>query len=121
MGRSRTGNQFGLQQFPTSLIGPGSLMANMSNMIQQGNHNSKILYTVKPIVSHHSKRRPKVGFQDQLSLYAGQKYCRMLQGEHTAILWTFIKLLFVYKNFVLSIGEWLLRTGFTVGPNKQTF
>ena len=23
-------------------------------------------------------RRPKIGFQDQLSLNAGQKYCRML-------------------------------------------
>ena len=29
--------------------------------------------------------RPKIGFQDQLSLNAGQKYCRMLQGEHSAI------------------------------------
>ena len=25
------------------------------------------------------KRRPKIGFQDRLSLYAGHKYCRMLQ------------------------------------------
>ena len=39
----------------------------------------------------HSKRR-KIGFQDQLSLNAGQKYCRMLQGEHSAKLSTFIKL-----------------------------
>ena len=31
-------------------------------------------------------KRPKMGFQDQLSLNAGQKYCRMLQGEHSAIL-----------------------------------
>ena len=30
------------------------------------------------------------GFQDQLSLNASQKYCRMLQGEHSAILSTFI-------------------------------
>ena len=41
-------------------------------------------------------------FQDQLSLNAGQKYCRMLQGEHSAILSTFIKLPFVIKTFVLS-------------------
>ena len=39
----------------------------------------------------------------QLSLNAGQKYCRMLQGEHSAILLTFIKLPFVIKIFVLSI------------------
>ena len=32
----------------------------------------------------------KNGFQDQLLLNAGQKYCRMLQGEHSAILSTFI-------------------------------
>ena len=38
----------------------------------------------------------------------------MLQGEHSAILLTFIKLPFVIKVFVLSIFEWLLKTGFTV-------
>ena len=27
----------------------------------------------------HSQKRPKFGFQDQLSLNTGQKYCRMLQ------------------------------------------
>ena len=35
--------------------------------------------TVKPVLSGHSKRRPKFGFQNRLSLNAGQKYCRMLQ------------------------------------------
>ena len=38
----------------------------------------------------------------------------MLQGEHSAILSTFIKLSFVIKNLVLSIFEWPLETGFTV-------
>ena len=47
--------------------------------------------------------RPKIGFQDQVWLNAGQKYCRMLQGEHYAILLTFINLPFVIKIFVLSI------------------
>ena len=37
----------------------------------------------------------------------------MFQGEHSAILSTFIKLHFVIKIFVLSIFEWLLKTGFT--------
>ena len=59
-------------------------------------------------------KRPKIGFQDQLSLNAGQKYCRMLQGEHSAILLTFIKLPFVIKIFVLSIFEWPFYIGFTV-------
>ena len=51
-------------------------------------------------------KRPKIGLQVQLSLNVGQKYCRMLQGEHSAILLTLIKLPFVIKIFVGSIFEW---------------
>ena len=65
-------------------------------------------YLKRPI-----KKKTSIGFQ-YLSLNAGQKYCRMLQGEHSAILLTFIKLPFVIKVFVLSIFEWPLKTGFTV-------
>ena len=67
----------------------------------------------KTCVKGPLSKRLKVGFQDQLSLNAGQKYCRMLQGEHSAILSTFIKLPIVIKIFVLSIFEWLFYTGFT--------
>ena len=49
------------------------------------------------------KKKTKIGYQDRLSLNAGQKYFRMLQGEHSAILSTFIKLPFVINIFVLSI------------------
>ena len=48
-----------------------------------------------------------MGFHDLLSLNACQKYCRMLQREHSAILLTFIKQPVVIKTFVLSIFEWL--------------
>ena len=48
------------------------------------------------------KKKTKIDFQDQLSLNADHKHCRMLQGEHSAILLTFIKLPFAIK------------TGFTV-------
>ena len=68
----------------------------------------------KPILSSHSKRRPRIVFQEQLLLNAGQKYCRMLHGEHYTILLTFFKLAFVFKIFVLSIFEWPFKTGFTV-------
>ena len=68
----------------------------------------------KTCVKQPLSKRPKIGFQDQLSLNAGQKYCRMLQGEHSAILLTFIKLPFVIKIFVLSIFEWPFYTSFTV-------
>ena len=53
-------------------------------------------------------------FQDQLSLNAGQKYCRMLQREHSAILSAIVKLPFVIETYVLSIFEWQFYTGFTV-------
>ena len=59
-------------------------------------------------------KRPKMGFQDQLSLNVGQKYCRMLQGEHSAILSTCNELPHSFKTFVLSIFERPLKTGFTV-------
>ena len=55
---------------------------------------------------HSEKDRKYVTIQDQLSINAGQKYRRMLQREHSAILSTFIKLPFVIKIFVLSIFEW---------------
>ena len=66
----------------------------------------------KTCVKRPLSKRPKIGFQDQLSLNAGQKYCTMLQ--HSAILSTFIKLPFVIKIFVLSIFEWSYYTVFTV-------
>ena len=52
------------------------------------------------------QKKTKIGFQDQLSLNAGQTYCRMLQGEHSAILSTFIKL-----QFVIKIGFCLFLNG----------
>ena len=60
------------------------------------------------------KKRPRIGFQDRLSLNAGEKYCRMLQGEHFAILSTFIKLPFVIKIFVLSIFELPIKVCFSI-------
>ena len=68
----------------------------------------------KTSVEQPLSNRLKIGFQDQLSLNAGQKYCRMLLGEHSAILFTFIKLPFVIKIFVSFIFEWQFYTGFTV-------
>ena len=68
----------------------------------------------KTCLKHPLSKRQKIGFKDQLSLNAGQKYCRMLPGEHSAILSTFIKVPFVIKIFVLSIFVWPLKTGFTV-------
>ena len=78
-----------------------------------------MLHTIFKVYSKTCLKRPlskktKLVFQDQLSLNAGQKYCRKLKGEHSAILLIFIKLPFVFKTFVLSFFEWPLKTGFTV-------
>ena len=43
-------------------------------------------------------KKTKNCFRDKLSLNAGQKYCRMLQGEHSAILLTFIKLALSFRS-----------------------
>ena len=68
----------------------------------------------KTCVKRPLSKRQKIGFQDQISLNAGQKYCRMLHRKHSAILSTFIKLKFVIKPFLLFIFEWPFYTGFTV-------
>ena len=48
--------------------------------------------TVKPVLRGHSKRRPKIGFQDRLSLNAGHNVVLM-----QVILSTFIKLPFALR------------------------
>ena len=53
----------------------------------------------KTCVKWPLSKRPQIGFQDQLLLNAGQKYCIMLKGEHSAILLTFINLPFVINIF----------------------
>ena len=66
-------------------------------------------YVIRPL-----SKDTKLGFHDQLSLNAGQKYCRMIKEEQSAILLAFIKLPFANKIFVLSIYEWPFYNGFTV-------
>ena len=68
----------------------------------------------KTCVKQPLSKRPQNGFQDELLLNAGQKYCRMLQREHSAILSTFIKLPFV--TFVIKIFFFCL---FLSGPFTQ--
>ena len=69
----------------------------MDNRVKVKNKNLYKMVTLK--------KTKKKDFQDQLSFNAGQKYCKMLQREHSAILCTFIKLPFVIKIFVLSIFD----------------
>ena len=86
------------------------LTASVSpKLFQIGTQNHDIL-----LLNAYASIIQEIGFQDQLSLNAGQKYCRMLQLEHSAILSTFIKLQFVIKIFALSVFEWPFYTCFTV-------
>ena len=75
----------------------------------------------KTWVKQPISKRMKIGFQEQLSLNAGQKYCRMLQGEHSAMLLTFIKLPFVTKICVLSIFDRPFYRGFTVATKDLSY
>ena len=68
-----------------------------------------LAYNSKTCLRWPLKKKTKIGFQDRLSLNAGQKYCL----EHSAILSTFFKLQFVLKTFVLSNFERPFQTGFT--------
>ena len=61
-------------------------------------------------------KRPKIGFQDQFSLNAGQKY-----GEHSVILSTFIKLPFAIKIFALSIFDLPFYTGCIMHVTRSLF
>ena len=59
------------------------------------------LHTVK-----NAQKDQSLVFKTDYHLNAGQKYYRKLQGEHSAILSSFIKLPFVIKIGFLSILDW---------------
>ena len=61
-------------------------------------HQSRMVNYSKTCLKRPLKKKTKIGFQDWLLLNAGQKYCRMLLGEHSAILLTYTKLAFVIKD-----------------------
>ena len=62
-----------------------------------------------------SKKKRKFVFKTNYRLMQVKSInCRMHQGDHSAILSTFIKLPFAIKIRVLCNFEWLFYTGFTV-------
>ena len=73
----------------------------------------KLHCTVQPALRGHSKKYQKLVFKTNYH-FIQDKSNAMLPREHSAKLWTFIKLPFFIKIFVLSIFEWSLKTGFTV-------
>ena len=65
--------------------------------------SAKLKICSETCVKRLLSKRPKFGFQNQLLLNACHKYCRMLQGEHSAILSAFIKLPFVIEIFIFFL------------------
>ena len=86
----------------------------MENIYPNSNRYMCVLFknkvTVKPVLSGHSKRRPKMVFKTDYPLMQVKSTAVCSKGEHSAILLTFIKQPFVFKTFVLSIFEWPLKT-----------
>ena len=70
---------------------------------------SSKIYTVKPT----QKEDQKLVFKTDFRLMQ-VKVLQNAPREHSSILSTFLKLPFAFKTSVLSIFEWLLKTGFTV-------
>ena len=63
----------------------------------------------KTCVKRPLSKRPQIGFQDKLSLNAGQKYCRMLQGEHLSLKSLFC--LFLSGRFTQVLLYCVLQSG----------
>ena len=59
---------------------------------------------VKPVLSGHSKRRPELVFKTDYRLMQVKRIAECSLST--------IKLPFVFKTIVLSVFEWLLKTGF---------
>ena len=81
----------------------------------------------KTCVKWPLSKRMKFCFQDQLLVNAGHKYCRMLQGEHSAILTTFIKLplrhlfcLFLSGPFTQVILYYIYSNGYSSSIVRST-
>ena len=85
-----------------------SLDKEMSAETEREENMELYLTYSKTCLKRPLKKVTIIVFEDRLTLNAGQKYCRMLQWEHFAILSTFIKLPFVVKTFILSILQVLL-------------
>ena len=96
--------------FPTLIENTSCLKLDCSTGKQDKNWGGEYSKTA-------TLKKTEIVFQDQLCLMqvtAGQKYCRMLQGEHSAILSTFIKLPFVIKRTLFCLflsGRFTHRAG----------
>ena len=77
--------------------------------------NHMLVYTVKPVISSHSNRSKNLVWEANYCLMQVKSIAECSKGGAFCNTLTFIKQPFVIKIFVLSIFEWPLKTGFTVG------
>ena len=108
----------GVLQVPSQFYGNYPVIPLYNSMVKEFESNKMKAFYCKTCLKWPLSKRQKIGFQDRLSLNAGQKYCRMLRGEHSATLLNFIKLPIVNMVFVLSIFEWPFYQGFTVSKSR---
>ena len=84
----------------------GNTIFNLISVHAPTTHTLRV--TVKPVLSSHSYRTPKVVFQYRLLLNAGQKYCS-------------IKLPFSIKTLVLSFFKWLVLLYILINSESQFY
>ena len=92
-----------------NILYPFTLWAHIPVSLKRLPGPHYLLHFCSKILIKYSKNTQKdqnLVFKTGYHLNAGQKYYRTLRGEHSAILWSFIKLPFVIKTGLLSIFEW---------------
>ena len=104
---------------PGSAVRLASVARHVTDCAMQPGYDKHLnLSTVKPFLSGHSKRRPKIGFQDRLLLNAGRKYCRMLQESILQYFRPSFNYHLSLRPFVLSVFEWRFKTNL---PRKNAW
>ena len=73
-----------------------------------------LTYYSKTCLKRPLEKKTKIGFQDRLSLNAGQTYCRMLQESILQYFRPSLSYHLPFKTYILSILEWPLKTSLTV-------
>ena len=91
----------------------------MTKVVTEGKRVNRYQVYSKTCVKRPLAKRPKIGFQDLLSLNAGQKKCRSKVLQNVPLcskgsILQYFPLSLSYHLSIRSIFEWRFYTGFTV-------